>query len=115
MAKLRTDPAWANMVGVYREINAAKWALDKWPAAARMQLHSDSLPMVQALQKQDFTKWNKVYARKLASLPKDWIYIAGDQNPADKWSRQLYNANVCVDRFSKRAVLCGRRNKYRKK
>ena len=113
LSKLRMDNAWRNLVGVYREIWAAEWAIHKWPCAAQMILHSDSAPVVQALAKQDFSRWSKVYAKKLQGLPQNWIHIPGEDNPADVWSRPLYVANVCVDDFSKHACLCGRRNKYK--
>ena len=31
LSKLRTDTAWKQLVGIYCEVCAAKWALDKWP------------------------------------------------------------------------------------
>ena len=115
ISKLRTDSAWKNLVGVYREVCAADWALSKWPSARMMVLHSDSKPMVQALAKQDFSNWNKVYQRKLKRLPKDWVYIEGPSNSADKWSRPLFNAGVVSTVFAKYAKYCGLRNVVRSK
>lgn len=89
LSHIRMDEAWLNTPGVYRELQAVRWAKKRLKTPLGVW-RGDSEPVVLALESQNFSKWSSDAQGWLQVLKKTWIYVRGCDNFADDASRPLF-------------------------